>query len=217
MIAARIRRGKLALALLALAHLAPLPRAQAASPPRPTEGHGNNFYLLAAVESLDLDIDPRGSEEFVAAGLVPRSDEVGVLVGVGWVFRRPLRLDLTAGGWRTAIDHPGATCSLARASAELHVAVVESGAASLEATVSAGWLILNYEGTGREEHVPGTCVGLGATGRLKLFGALGLGATYQYQLGKFQPKTFELEGQEPFRAQPTARMHGVRVTLHLDL
>ena len=208
---------RLVIGLVALALLTAAPAADAASPPRPTPGHGSDFYLLVGVEGLDLDLDPRGSAAFEDAGLDPRVDEAGVIIGVGWTFRRPLRLDLTAGGWRATVDRPDARCTLARAAADLHLAVVEGSRGSLEATFSAAFLILNYEGTGRDEHLPGSSVGIGATGRIALFGPLGLGATYQYQLGRFQPKTFELEGEEPFRVQPTARLHGLRVTVYVDL
>lgn len=210
--AARLVTGFVAVALLTAA-----PPASAASPPRPTPGHGSDFHLLVGVEGLDLDLDPRGVAAFEAAGLDPRVEEAGLIIGVGWTFRRPLRLGLTVGGWRAAIDRPDARCTLARVAADLHLAVLEGARGSLEATFSAAFLILNYEGTGRDEHLPGSCVGIGATGRLALFGPLGLGATYQYQLGRFQPKTFEVEGMEPFRVQPTARVHGVRVTVYVDL
>ncbi len=210
--AVRITGGALALALMLVATVV-----GAASPPRPTEDRGSNFYLLAGIEAMDLDLDPRGSDEFVEAGLVPRTEEPALIVGVGWVFRHPLRLDLTAGGWRAELDRPGANCTVARAAADLHLAVIAGAVGSLEATFSAAFMILNYDGSTGEEYVPGSSVGVGATGRLKLFGPLGLGASYQYQLGRYQPTTFQFDDGEPFRVHPTSRAHGVRATIYVDL
>jgi hypothetical protein len=186
-------------------------------PPRPTAGHGSDFYLLAGVEAVELDLDPRGSADFVAAGLDLDATEPGLCLGVGWTFRRPLRLGLTATAWRVDVDRPDADAMLARAAAELHLAVLEGGAGSLEATVSAAFLIIDYALAGQDEHLPGSSVGVGATGRLRLLGPLGLGASYQFQLGRFEPKTFALDDGSSFRAHPTARLHGLRLTLYLDL
>ena len=53
--------------------------ALAVQPRRPVEGRGSNFHLFAGVETLDLDLDPRGSEEFVAAGLDPTMDRASAV------------------------------------------------------------------------------------------------------------------------------------------
>jgi hypothetical protein len=188
-----------------------------ASPPRPTEGKGSNFYLIAGAEYLDLDLDPRGSDEFVAAGLDVTVADPGFVLGVGWVFRRPVRLELNAAGWRGSVDREGVDCYVARVGAELDIAVLDGRLASLEATFSYSFLAVDYRGLADDETIPGSTIGLGATGRWRLVGPLGLGITYQYLLGRFTPKTFDLPDQESFRAQPTSRGQGIRLSVSLDL
>ena len=188
-----------------------------ALPARPGPDHGSNFYLLAGVESLDFDLDPRGVQEFVDAGLDPRVDNGGPVLWVGWVFRRPLRLDLTFGGWRAVVDRPEVECNVVRAAADLHLSLAESERVALEGTFSVGAIAVVYRGLPDEEAFIGTSAGVGLTGRLAVFGRVGLGVGYQYQLGRFQPTTFEMGEDEVIRVQPTARMQVVRVAVYLDL
>ena len=188
-----------------------------AQPARPGPDHGSNFYLLAGVESLDFDLDPRGAQEFVDAGLDPRVDESGLVLGVGWVFRRPLRLDLTVGGWRAVVDRLEVECGVARIVADLHLSIAESERVAVEGTFSVGAVAVIYQGLPDEEVLMGTLAGVGLTGRLAVSGRLGLGVGYQYQLGRFQPTTFEMPDDEVIRVHPTARMQVVRVAIYLDL
>jgi hypothetical protein len=209
-------RGIAPLLLIALLGAATVPPAPA-SPPRPTEGKGNNFYLIGGVEYLEFDLDPRSSDEFVAAGLDPTVADPGFILGAGWAFARPLRLELNVSGWRGDIDREGVDCFLARIGAELGVALLDGRNAALEATFSYSFLSVVYDGLGDDAAILGSTIGLGGTGRWRLLGPLGLGVTYQYQLGRFQPKTFSLPDQEPFRVNPTSRAHGVRLSVYLDL
>lgn len=188
-----------------------------AQPARPGPDHGSNFYLVAGVESLDFDLDPRGVQEFVDAGLDPRVDEGGLVLGVGWVFRRPLRLDLTIGGWNAVVDRPEVECNVVQIVADLHLSIAESERVSLEGTFSVGATAVVYRELPTEEVFIGTATGIGLTGRLAVVGRVGLGIGYQYQLGRFEPTTFEMPDDEVIRVQPTARMQVVRVAVYLDL
>ena len=188
-----------------------------AQPARPDPDHGGNFYLLAGIESLDFDLDPRGSQDFVDAGLDPRVDRGGAVLGVGWVFRRPLRLDLTIGGSRAVVDRPEVECNVGRVAADLHLTLAESERAAIEGTFSVGAIAVVYRGLPTEEVLIGTLAGVGLTGRLAVFGRVSVGFGYQYQLGRFQPTTFEMPDDEVIRVQPTSRMQMVRVAVYLDL
>ena len=203
--------------LCLLGLILPLGVSAGSQPARPDPDHGSNFYLLAGVEGLDLDLDPRGVQEFVDAGLDPRVEEGGPVLGVGWVFRRPLRLDLTAGAWRAVVDRPEVECNVARAGADLHLSVAESERVAVEGTFSAGAVGVIYQGLPDEKLLAGTFVGVGLTGRLAVSGRVGLGVGYQYQLGRFQPTTFEMPDDEVIRVQPTSRMQVVRVVVYVDL
>lgn len=189
----------------------------AAGPPRPDPGDGSDFHVQAGVEWLDYRFDPRGADEFVTAGLDPRASDPQVFLGVGWVFARPLRLGLTVGGGRLDVDRPGADCSLGRAQADLHLALLEAGAFSVEATASLGAHAIVYSGLPDDEPLAGGEVGLGATVGLPLPGPLGLTATYRWQRVRFARTVVELDADAAIDVHPSATSHGVRVLMIWDL
>jgi len=191
--------------------------AGAAAPERPTAGHGSSFYLFAGAEALDLRLDPRGSAEFVAAGLDPHVARTSVLVGAGWAFARPLRLDLSVGGWEADIDRPDVDCIVARVVADLHVALAESRAAALEVMVSVGTPVLVYEGLPEEEDLIGVEGGFGLSGRVSVAGPVGLLVGYRWQTARFSRATLELPDGTEIRVHPTAQLETVRVVVTIDL
>lgn len=191
--------------------------ATAALPARPSPGSDRNFYLLAGVEAVSYDLDPRGAGEFVAAGLDITDTEPQVLIGIGWVFARPIRLDLVAGGGQASVSRPGVDVGLGRASADLHLSLLERRRLVLEGTASVGFHGLVYQGPGDEQLVPGSEVGLGATLRLDLPGPLGLHAAYRWQQARFQRTSIDLDDETAVDVHPTAAFHGVRVLLSWDL
>jgi hypothetical protein len=194
------------------------PAVAATLAPRPQPGEGSDFTLHAGVDAMDFDLDPRGADALVAAGLDPRVAGGGLGLGVGWTFARPLRLDLTLGGIAGEVDREGVDCGLVRAVADLHVALAENRWAALEATVSLGGLVVVYTGAMDGEAIPGGEVGLGLTGRLGLPGALSLEAGYRWQHAMMANTTLELDGDGGrIAVHPTGRFHSVRVLLRLDL
>jgi len=191
--------------------------ATASLPARPSPGNDRNFYLVAGVEALSYSLDPRGAMEFMAAGLDVTDTEPQALIGIGWVFARPIRLDLVAGGGPASVDRPGVDIGLGRASADLHLSLFERRRLVVEGTVSVGFQGLVYQGLDDDKVVPGSEVGLGATLRLDLPGPLGLLTTYRWQQARFQRTSIELDDETTVDVHPTAAFHGVRVLLSWDL
>jgi hypothetical protein len=192
--------------------------AQAGMPARPSPGDGSNFYLSMGIESATFDLDPRGSTDFVAAGLDPRGDpQPQVFVGVGWVFARPLRLGLTAGGGEVEVDRPGIDCVIGRALITMHLSVAESRRAVLELDFSLGSHALVYSGLPDEEAIFGAETGLGVSGRLRLSGAIGVSCGYRYHLTRHERTTIDLSDDEQVSLHPTGRSYGWRVALIWDL
>lgn len=189
----------------------------AALPPRPSPGSDRNFYLVAGVEALSYDLDRRGADEFMAAGLDITDTEPQVFIGIGWVFARPIRLDLVAGGGQVRVSRPGVDVGLGRASADLHLSLLERRRLVLEGTASVGFHGLVYQGLGDEQLVPGSEVGLGVTLRLDLPGPFGLHTTYRWQQARFQRTSIDLDAEAAVDVHPTAAFHGVRVLLSWDL
>ncbi|MEZ4388595.1 MAG: hypothetical protein R3D98_13695 [Candidatus Krumholzibacteriia bacterium] len=191
--------------------------AAAAWPGRPGPDTGRNFYLLAGAESLDYRLDPRGADGFAAAGLdLERADGQGVL-GVGWVFAYPVRLDLTLAGGQALVSRPGVDCAIVRIGADLHLAVYETRAVSCEGTLTLALHAIGYRGLPNDEFLPGGEVGLGATVRLGLVGPFGLMTTYRWEQTRFQRTNVELDDGSVLRVHPTAAFHSVRVVLTWDL
>ena len=188
-----------------------------AGPPRPGPGDGSNFHVHAGFEWLDYRLDPRGADDFVAAGLDPRAADPQVFLGVGWVFARPLRLGLSVGGGQLDVGRPGTDCALGRVQADLHLAVLEAGEFSVEATASLGAHAIVYSGLPDDEPLAGGEVGLGGTLGLPLPGPLGLTATYRWQRVRFGRTVVELDQSHAIDVHPTATSHGVRVLLTWDL
>lgn len=205
-------------AFLAAAACCALASAATASlPARPSPGSDRNFYLVAGVEALSYSLDPRGATGFMAAGLDVTDTEPHALIGIGWVFARPIRLDLVAGGGPASVARPGVDVGLGRASADLHLSLLERRRLVVEGTVSVGFQGLVYRGLGDDQLVPGSEVGLGATLRLDLPGPLGLLTTYRWQQARFQRTSIELDDETAVDVHPTAAFHGVRVLLSWDL
>lgn len=191
--------------------------ATASPPARPGPGASRNFYLLGGVESLAYRLDPRGAVGFVDAGLDVVGTDPQVLVGVGWVFVRPVRLDLLAGGGQVEVARPGMDVGLGRAVAGLHLALIERRRLVLEGTLSVGFHGLVYQGAEDDKVVPGSEVGLGATLRLDLPGPFALHTAYRWQQARFQRTSIELDPETVVDVHPTATFHGVRVLLSWDL
>ena len=213
------------LALLALLVASSNPAIAGGPPPRPGPGEGSNFTVHAGPEWVHLDLDPRGARALVAAGLDPRIDGTGLMLGVGWTFARPLRLDLSVGGVAGEVDRPGVGCGLARAVADLHLALVENRHAALEATASLGGLVLFYTEAMDGEGIPAGEVGLGLTARVAVAGPVSLAVGYRWQQALFARAELELAGggeeaeevAGPVAVHPTARFHGIRLMLRIDL
>ncbi len=202
------------------------PAAAGGAPARPAPGQGSDFTVHAGPEWVQLDLDPRGSESLVAAGLDPRIEGTGLMVGVGWTFARPLRLDLSLGGVAGEVDRPGVGCGLARAVAELHLALVENRRVALEATTSLGGLVLFYTEAMDGEGIPAGEVGLGLTARLAVVGPVSLAASYRWQQALFARAELDLAGGavadgqdagDPVPVHATGRFHTVRVLVRIDL
>lgn len=194
------------------------------APARPQPGEGSSFYVHAGPERVAFDLDPRGYQELVAAGLDPRVDGTAAMLGVGWIFARPLRLDLTVGGLAGEVDRAGVDCGLARAVADLHLALAESRHASLEATVSLGGLAVVYTGDMDGESILGGMAGLGLTGRVALAGPVSLEAGYRWEQTLFARTALKLGGgagggddDDEVAVHATGRSHGVRVMVRVDL
>ncbi|MBD3220598.1 hypothetical protein GF314_05105 [bacterium] len=204
--------------LLGLACLT-MPLAGLASlPARPGPDDGSNFHVFAGVEDVTYHLDPRGATAFTDAGLDPRGVDTMAMLGVGWVFHRPLRLDLVVGGGEVAVDREGVTPVLGRALAELHLVIVESRRLSLEASFSLGSHVLVYDGLPDEESIIGAEAGLGLTARAALLGPFGLTASYRQTRVRFERTSFEFGDDEPaILLHPTGRHHGLRVLLTWDL
>jgi len=210
-------RSLCAIALLGLVSLALVGSAEAVKPERPPEGKGSNFYLLIGSESLDYHLDPRGSDDFVAAGLDPTLSNAGAVIGLGWVFHKPLRLGFLAGGWQPEVDREGVDCYLGRALAELHLAMVESDLVGLEASFYVGAASIVYDGLPDEEVLIGSETGAGLTARLDLMGPLGLELGYRWINGRFQAATIELSDEESVYVHPTSKGHSFRVVINIDI
>jgi len=191
--------------------------ATAALPARPSPGTDRNFYLVAGVEALSYSLDPRGATGFMDAGLDVADTDPHALIGIGWVFARPIRLDLLAGGGAASVARPGVDVGVGRASADLHLSLFERRRLVIEGTVSVGFQGLVYQGLGDDQLVPGSEVGLGATLRLDLPGPLALLTTYRWQQARFQRTSIELDDETAVDVHPTAAFHGVRMLLSWDL
>jgi len=202
---------------LGLVSLALVGSAEAVKPERPPEGKGSNFYLMAGTETLDYHLDPRGSDEFVEAGLDPTLKNAGAVIGLGWVFHHPLRLGFLAGGWQAQVDREGVDCYVGRALAELHLSVVEGDRVGLEASFSVGATTLGYEGLPDDEFIVGSETGLGLTGRLNFLGPLGLEVGYRWINGRYHPATIELSDEESLEVHPTASGHSFRFVINIDI
>lgn len=184
---------------------------------RPTPPDGGNIHVFFGVDLVDFDFDPRGDNDFVAAGLDPGHVLPQAMIGIGWMFARPLRLDLVAGGSEVDIDADDVTCTLGRFDAELHLTLFESRFTGLEASTSLGAVVLTYEGLPRKETITGVEVGIGATARFSLLDPFGLTVTYRYLSDRFERAGFELPGGKTIRMHPTGSAHSVRVLVHWDL
>ncbi len=189
----------------------------ASLPARPGPDDRSNFHVFAGVEDVTYHFDPRGATRFIDAGLDPRKVDTQALLGVGWVFERPLRLDLIVGGGDVVIDRPGVTPVLGRVLAELHVAIAESRRLSLEASFSLGSHILVYDGLPGEKTIIGAEAGLGLTVRASLVGQFGLTASYRQARVRFERTSFEFSDEPPILLHPTGRQHGLRVLMTWDL
>lgn len=206
-----------AVALLSLLSLALVGSAEAVKPERPPEGKGSNFYLLAGTEYLEYHLDPRGCDEFVAAGLDPTLNNAGAVFGLGWVFHHPLRLGFLIGGWQPEVDREGIDCYLGRAMAELHLAVVESNLVGLEASFYVGGSTIVYDGLPDEEVLVGSETGLGLTGRLDFVGPLGLEIGYRWFNGRYHSATLEMPDGESITVHPTASGQSFRFVINIDI
>jgi hypothetical protein len=191
--------------------------ALAVQPQRPVEGEGSNFHLFAGIEHLKLDLDPRGSEEFVTAGLDPTVDTASAVLGVGWVFAAPLRLDLAVGACEAELDRPEVDGYVVRALADLHVALLENRLTAVEATATVGAFGLAYDGLPEAEFIGGYEAGFGLTARVAFLGPLGLEAGYRFMVGRFARTTIELPDEAAISVHPTTRSQVFRLLLHIDL
>lgn len=184
---------------------------------RPRDGRGSNFQLLFSLEAVDYDLDPRGAADFTAAGLDLEGARSQYMLGVGWAFARPVRLDMMLGGGIVDPSDPALDVGMARAVAAIHLALLETRWFALEGTASLGGQVLSYRGLPDDAFIPGGEVGLGGTLRARLFAGMGLALTYRWQQARFQRATIELSDETTVRVHPTAGFHTVRIAYIWDL